>query len=46
VRHHIVQRIVEAYAAHDAAQEAVARAAGTGTSAATDGAHPATRDEG
>jgi phosphate starvation-inducible protein PhoH and related proteins len=46
VRHHIVQRIVEAYAAHDAAQEAVARAAGAGTSAATDGAHPATRDEG
>ena len=41
VRHHIVQRIVEAYAAHDAAQEAVGRATGTGS---PDGHAP--RDEG
>jgi phosphate starvation-inducible protein PhoH and related proteins len=42
VRHHIVQRIVEAYAAHDDAQEAVARSTGL----STDDAHTTSRDGG
>jgi phosphate starvation-inducible protein PhoH and related proteins len=46
VRHHIVQRIVEAYAAHDAAQEAVAGAPGAGAPGVTDEVHPTTRGEG
>jgi phosphate starvation-inducible protein PhoH and related proteins len=46
VRHHIVQRIVEAYAAHDAAQEVVAGAPGAGAPGVTDEVHPTTRGEG